>query len=54
MEFATILQSMKTEKKCKNADILGSIGLPQNGFARSLTLFLSSRQNNFEKFKIWR
>ena len=31
MNFADILQSTKTEKKCKNPDIPGSIGLPQNG-----------------------
>ena len=31
MDFADILQSMKTEKKCKNSGIPGSIGLPQIG-----------------------
>jgi len=30
MEVDNILQSMKTEKKCKKPDIPGSIGLPQN------------------------
>ena len=31
MDFADILQSMKTEKKYKNPDIPGKTGLPQNG-----------------------
>ena len=34
MDFADILQSMKTGKKCENPDIPGSIGLPQNVLAR--------------------
>ena len=40
MDFADIFQSMKTGKKCKNVDIPGSIGLPQDGLPARLHFFV--------------
>ena len=40
MEFADILQSMRTEKKCQIPQVPGSTGVSQNGLAGMyLTLF---------------